>query len=335
MTKLDTTIELYTDFLQPYPHKNFSAITFFDFFWRGKKIIRFPVPYNLSPWGLTDGSREFDEQSYLAREKKYPEVYYYEVKNVQFYITIQVGILQGYPLDYHFKCWFINFFGREQYFDEEEENIFSLPKYVLKNPSFIPFERFIRKQVFDKVFYFAHKSKNELLSFVEETMGPIEKPEELCHHWTMPTEIIDKIGFSGRNFCLNTPSQIRINLEEHFSFEELICLLKEVGLLGLIKNPFPEKIETSIEEYKTFLLTLLGPGKWEYGNVELEKLELSLEELCLLLLASKLNGMPLGMPWGIKPSKDTFFPLDSDWLIENFHFMEKYFWFRLREVIKD
>ena len=127
MIKLDTTMKLYTPLLQPYPHKNFSAVIFFNFFWKGQKIIRFPVPYNLSPWGLTDGFRESDEQSFLAREKKYPEVYYYEVKNVQFYITIQVGILQGYPLDYHFKCWFINFFGRDQYFDEEE----GLPKEVL------------------------------------------------------------------------------------------------------------------------------------------------------------------------------------------------------------
>jgi len=328
MAKLDTTIELKTKYLQPYPYKNFSAVIFFDFFWRGKKIISFPVTYSLSPWGLTDLTRDWNEQSFLGRYEKYPEVYYYEVKNIQFYITIKI-LLQGYPLDYHFNRWFINFFGQDQYFYEENEEGY-WGKHILKNSSLFLFESFMKEQVFDKVFYFAHKSKNELLSFVEETMGPLEKPEQPCHHWTMPTEVIDKIGFSGRNFCLNTPSQIRINLEEHFSLEELNSLLKEVELLDLIKNPFPEKIETSIEEYKEFLLTLIGPGKWEYGNLEIEKLELSIEELCLLLFSAKLNGMPLS----IEPSPDKFFSPDTTWLGNNLHFRENYFWFSLNQFFK-
>ena len=137
MIKLDTTIKLYTDSFQPYPHKNFSAIIFFDFFWKGEKFISFPVPYSLSPWGLTDNSRDWDEQGELGRKTQYPEVYYYEVKNIQFYITINI-FMQAVPVDFHFNRWFIHFLGQEQYFNEEEK-LYSWGKYTLNNPSFFLF----------------------------------------------------------------------------------------------------------------------------------------------------------------------------------------------------
>lgn len=298
----------------------------------------------MSLGGATKAELESIEEEEIYLPYKFPGISHFTVNKKYFYISSSFSSRSNSYKRVELFFFLIKFFDLNNYKAAKVLKSFLPSIYAERknfpfeflNKNFELFAEFLEKKVFNVIHEETLKVKSKILSAVEQNYGLLT-PLEGYHDVIPDEEIYSFLNALDINFCSEVPSRIRVDLDTYFSESFLGALLQELENLDLMENPFQAPIEDSITDYKKYLLSLYGSGKWDYTNLEIENLDLSIEELvCLhIILCDDLGFLTLDLELNEKPKFfSTEFPGKHGLYDETRHVPYQYFWCRLKEVIK-
>ena len=330
-----------------FKRKHFSAVIFFDFFFKGKKIISLPQSFNIVPLASNKMDKNSIEDNDLFLSVKYPGIRHYDLKNKYFYLAIAYSFgfdWNDTPRESTFYL-LVNFFNHRKGLPIISSNL-AVPKsqrysfsFNISSPIVEEFGAFLEREIGGFVRTHGELVLNSILSSLEENYGEVKRLESrgdsFSEEMGTEDEVFSLINNLNINYCYATPARKTIKLEHYFSDAFLLSFLEEISRCGLsFSNPFGGEIQDSSEEYKEYLLTLYGPGKWEYSNLEIEKLDLTTEELVCLNIV--INDFIVCNLVSISSGTPAFFSTEDcskPFLYQTIPYL--FFWYRLNQVVKD
>lgn len=257
-------------------YKNFMAITLFTILYKKNRLLSIPLYFIITPLGTDEPYSESNDDiddyyesidDYIFIKNHFS---YYLINNKKpFFMGISFGTDRKDKIP-DFLAWGSTFWGEKFGSSSKSKDFIS----------------FFRKEIYNKLLFLAEEAQLDILAFLEKKYGLVEEITEDIDFFShfLNQRVLYSVSKSGINFCNHVPSEIKINLEEHFSDEELLSLLKEIEELETIKNPFQEvTLEHSLVEYQKFLLTLFDSENCK--ELDLQEFNYSKEELICLHLS--------------------------------------------------
>lgn len=325
-----------------YKRKNFAAVIFFDFFFKGKKVISLPQHFSIIPWGLDKMDKNSIEDNDIFFPKKCPGIRHFDYIKNYFYLGVDYSLARNWN-DNHTKSVL---YLLTDFFNQGSKKLIIHAVLPESKSQPIAYSSAIKSNTLEKFCFLFEKEIvlflreegekviNKILVELEEG-GPVirleSRDDSSCEELGTEDVVFSFLDEKNINFCSEVPSRKRINLEESFDEKELISFCEEISNFGLGNNPFQGPIDDLPEEYKKYLLGIFGPGKWEYTNLEIEKLDLSIEELVCLNIICHSFGVSGAS--GLIYSEPVFFSTEITTAFWYQSVPYLYFWYRLKEVV--